>query len=510
MRIYPDSGFTRVILSGLAALAVSGLLSPVVQAQTDVTDIFQNTLACALVEPLLADMPAEPLYTRLGGLCHAFVPDDAVREYFSDTDCTTPLVFRPVSLSDHCEVLLDPVHLGEGQGIEAGEWSLPPGARLDLGARSLEGVQWPYLQRRIYRSVETPRGTCHLEMRVYAPNPVSGVTQRPSLLALHGGSWRTRGFGFFGLEMSIPHYVDQGFVVYAPFYRLLGDAEGSPACHQADIGQIVDDASAALAWVHEHASEYGSSATPVVFGQSAGGHLALSLAVNETESVAAAVLFYSPTDFTDFTLRAQQGDYTDPAGLSILQRVLSVDYTQADINASPIPENSFPQRIVESARVVPPVMMIQGMQDALVEARQSVRLCDAMAGRELLPLDAEVEPLSGLRKIVDCGDNSQLQLIREGQHALDVCLAGSILPTQLCRSGSEESREEVAVAIGEAVAFAVEHGTQTADTEGGDNGSNGSARQGGGAGTLWELWLLLSVYWLRRSRTTNGIGHPST
>ncbi|WP_088920311.1 alpha/beta hydrolase [Granulosicoccus antarcticus] len=452
-------------------------------------------------------MRVTPLYRQEQGRCVSRVPDELDQDYFSDAGCEIPVAFEPTTLASHCELLLNADQLGEGQGINTPPvWTLPPGTRLDVGARSLEGVQQPYLQRQIYRTVQTLRGECALEMRVYAPSPVSEGEQRPSLLALHGGSWSSRGFGFFGLEMTIPHYVDAGFVVYAPFYRLLGDSEGSAACNEASIEQISDDAAAALDWVQIHATDYGSSPKPVVFGQSAGAHLATSLAVNRSSEVASAVLFYTPTDFTDFALRAQQGFYTDEQGLGILERLLNVSADEADVSASPIPENSFPLRIVQEGIDIPPVFMVHGMQDGLVEARQSVRLCDALAGRQLLALDAEVEQPDTLREIVQCGAgsgaSSQLQLIREGEHALDVCLAGALLPTDLCPSGSEASRQEVASAIGDAVSFANNTGRGIDGTEAGqrpaeDEVSETSGESGSGAGVVLP-WLLALTLWLRR------------
>ena len=482
-------------LAGILAIGLAALSSSSLQAQTELADVFQNTLACTLIQPLLADVTINPLYVQEGGACVARTPDDDSLNYFSDAACEQSVDFRETPVQSYCDALLDSEGLGEGQSVADEQWTLSPGSRLDVGARPLDGVLWPYLQRRVYREVETANGLCSLEMRIYAPSPDAAGTQRPSMLAFHGGSWSSRGFGFFGLELTIPHYVDQGFVVYAPFYRLLGDSDGSAACNQADIGQIVDDAQAALDWVQAHAAEYGSSDKPVVFGQSAGAHLATALAVDEAESVSSAILLYPPTDFADFVMRAQQGYYTDEQGLGILERVLGVGVAEADVSASPIPENSFPQRIVESDLSVPPVFMIHGMQDNLVEARQSVRLCDALAGRELTALGVEIEEPSGLRSISDCGTDSALQLIREGQHALDVCVVDTLVATDLCLSGSDDSREEVSLAIGDAVSFAVE--TSELDNPSGDDGVNGDdaddvvARGSSGSGELGGIGLLL-------------------
>ena len=484
-------------------------------AQPSLTDFFQSALTCALVQPLLADMPVEPVYAQTGTTCTTVVPDESDSTYFADTSCLIPLDFEATTLASHCELLLDPDQLGEGAGISTPVWTLSPGSRLDVGARSLDGVIQPYLQRSIYRNIDTPRGVCSLEMRIYASSPIMGdAITKPSLLALHGGSWSARGFGFFGLELTIPHYVEQGFVVYAPFYRLLGDSEGRAACNQASIQEIAEDASAALAWVEENAVNYGSSTVPVVFGQSAGAHLATSLLVNEPEMVAGAVLFYPPTDFTDFTLRAQQGLYTDEQGLGILERVLGAGADTADINASPIPENSFPIRIVEQGIAVPPVMMVHGMQDTLVEARQSVRLCDALSGEMLQAVDDELDELNLLRETIACGTDSQLQLIKEGQHALDVCFADTPLPTELCPSGSEASRAEVSAAIAEAALFAVSASASALDGSGNEgigdanidiegnavemDSQTHSAGSGGSIGYWWLIAMSLYVAVIKR------------
>ena len=487
--------------AGILAIGLAALSSTSLQAQTELGDIFQNSLACTLIQPLLADVAINPLYVQEGESCVARTPDDESLDYFSDAACEKAVDFNETPVQDYCDALLDSEVLGEGQGVVDDQWTLSPGSRLDVGARPLDGVLWPYLQRRIYREVETSNGLCSLEMRVYAPSPAAAGTQRPSMLAFHGGSWSSRGFGFFGLELTIPHYVDQGFVVYAPFYRLLGDSDGSAACNQADIGQIIDDAGAALDWVQRHASEYGSSDKPVLFGQSAGAHLATALAVDEAESVSSAILLYPPTDFTDFVMRAQQGYYTDEQGLDILERVLGVGVAEADVSASPIPENSFPQRIVESDLSVPPVFMIHGMQDNLVEARQSVRLCDALSGRELTGLGVEVEGPSGLRSVTACGTESTLQLIREGQHALDVCLVDTLIATDLCLSGSDDSREEVSLAIGDAVSFAV--ASSESENQAGNEGNSDDDIIRGSSGSGANSWLalvLLSVMAVQRHR----------
>lgn len=489
----------RLLMRLCSIVLASGLMSVLapVAAQPSLQDIFQSTLACVLVEPLLADMQVEPLFIQNGTNCEPVVPDDSDQVYFSDSSCQSVVPFTATPIENYCGSLLNQETLGEGAGVSSLQWTLSPGSRLDVGARSLDGVVQPYLQRQIYQTIDTAGGPCELEMRIYANSPIpDSQGNSPSLLALHGGSWSARGFGFFGLELTIPHYVQQGFVVYAPFYRLLSDSEGSPACNQSDIASIVSDADAALDWIQENSATFGSSTRPVVFGQSAGAHLATSLLVNRANDVSGAVLLYPPTDFTDFALRAQQGFYSDEQGLGILERLIGMTAQEVDINASPVPENSFPIRIAEQGIEVPPVMIIHGMRDTLVESRQSTRLCDALNGQTLQAVDQEVETFPQLRKILACGEQggSEVHLIREGQHALDVCFADFPLATDLCPSGSAASRAEVSQAIEEAVLFAsLQAGFESADGPVSDQG-NDDETQPTGSGGAFGAWLMVTFF----------------
>jgi len=494
--LYATAGRCAVAL----VISASSWLPFKAEAQSlDIKDILRSELACALLDPVFAEMPAAPLFTSTENGCEAAVPDSSRREYYLDETCLDPINFVPTDLVEHCALLLDSTGLGEGVGISGDQWTLPPGTRFDLGARSLENVQQPYLQRTIYRRVDTSAGQCALEMRVYSARP--GLQNQRPLIAFHGGSWSGRGFGFFGLELTIPHYIEKGFVVFAPFYRLLGDDEGSAACHNATISDIVSDANAALDWVKNEGSRFGVEGRPVTFGQSAGAHLAASLAIYRAEEISGAVLMYPPTDFTDFALRAMNGTYANEQGLGILRRVMQLDedadINEIDLSASPVPENSFPARIIEDGLRPAPMFMIHGLEDDLVEARQASRLCDALAGRELSPSDAAALAIDSLLETISCGDDSELQLIREGQHALDVCIADAVIPTDLCLSGSEASRLQVSNAIADASQFAIAIANQNASDSADRINDHVSTRESRG-GSMSVFMLL--ILWLGISR----------
>jgi len=211
-------------------------------------------------------------------------------------------------------------------------------------------------------------------------------------------------------------------------------------------------------------------------------------------------LMYPPTDFTDFVERANGGYYTYPEGINIVDDVIGVPVSNADITASPIPENSFPQRVALDPALYPPMMLVHGMSDELVEARQSSRLCDALASRPLLPVDQELLTPTELRTITDCGtaangQGSTLHLILQGKHALDVCIDDSLSNGGACPAGNAESRQLVADSIGQAVNFSTSVALASDAGQTGTGGGGGSS----GGGALQPIGLLL-LFGMRRWR----------
>ena len=122
-----------------------------------------------------------------------------------------------------------------------------------------------------------------------------------------------------------------------------------------------------------------------------------------------------------------------------------------------------------------------------------------MAGRELTPLDSPAVSITRLREVQSCNEASSLQLIRQGQHALDVCLVDTLIPTDLCFSGSEASRLEVADAISNASEFAIEVANRDAQAtpelpsndDASDDGSDDVLADDSGGGALSGLAFLL-------------------
>ena len=453
-----------------------------------IDEILESAALCEIARVLRSDLPVATAYEWRGGSC---VSADQTIEgtHFSDAGCTRPFEYYPTSFSEFCATALDSQRLGNAQSnsFELQRWSLSPGTRFDLSALPLEAKNQPYVQRVNYKNAQTDNGNCALEMRVYKVNP-NAENLKP-LIAFHGGSWQNRGTGFLGVENMATQFVDQGFVVFAPFYRLLHDSDGTAECHNANFDQLLSDVQDSLVWVQQNSESYGASGKPVVFGQSAGGHLAAYLAVQQPLEIERAVLFYAPTDFTDFGGQIIREEYTNEAGIRIMQRVTGLPAGEFDLQSATVIDNTFPAIVAAQPESYPPMYILHGESDSLLPARQSVRMCNGLFGDvENGPVPYDVNTATVARSF-NCDDRgSQLHLIAEGEHTLDLCISD-----ELCAAGSPASAAATAEAIEGMLVWAA------ADSLTGY--SNSQPRGGGGSiGLMWIALLISGLFGCRFSR----------
>lgn len=158
-------------------------------------------------------------------------------------------------------------------------------------------VRW--IRRVPFRQV----GGRTLKIDVALPvDPPPAGQRRPALLQVHGGAWII-GFKRQQAMPLLKEMASHGWVCFDPDYR------HSPAATWPD--HLVD-VKHALAWIREHADEYGVDPRFVaVTGGSAGGHLASLVALTANDpafqpgldsvdtSVQAAVPFYAVYDLTN-------------------------------------------------------------------------------------------------------------------------------------------------------------------------------------------------------------------
>ena len=144
--------------------------------------------------------------------------------------------------------------------------------------------------------------TLRLDITVPSAPVPGGGALRPALMQIHGGGWVIGDKREQGIAL-LTHMAAQGWVGFNVNYRL------SPGVAFPDH---LIDLKRGLAWIREHAAEYGVDPNFIcVTGGSAGGHLTALVALTPNEaryqpgfegadtSVAAAVPFYGIYDFTD-------------------------------------------------------------------------------------------------------------------------------------------------------------------------------------------------------------------
>jgi acetyl esterase/lipase len=227
----------------------------------------------------------------------------------------------------------------------------------------------------------TPIGSTPLRVDLYRPAGVTGAL--PLLVCLHGGGWVQGSRAAFGPvfdDSEDPFFARvarSGFVVASPDYRLSGEAV-FPA--------QLDDVLAALGWLADAAPALGADAgRTVVWGESAGGHLAALAALDATGSpptaaidglrVVGAVAWYAPSDLTtmaeqarpDAVARASDPDSREARLLGVAVE----DAGELAVAASPVAH-------VHAG--APPFLLVHGDADRFVPVGQSRQLHDALTG----------------------------------------------------------------------------------------------------------------------------------
>lgn len=420
----------------------------------------------------LRDMPYQPLYIKNEQQCKQadLVLDQDQSPYFSDASCQTEIAYRSTPIDDFCAEAFSGVEANARIGnaaawqpisnqpndtlpdIPSSQWSLPYGAALQVSALPLKGTHRPYMKRFRFKTINnvtnsdgTPRGngTCMLEMRVYKKNPLA-KNLKP-ILAFHGGSWEWRE-AFVGVESQVSQFTEKNFIVFTPFYRLAGNADGNEECNGSSANHIIEDAADALAWVKQHGAALGANLRKgvAVTGQSAGAHLSAWLMVHRPQDVSKGLLLYPPSDFIDYWQNAQPNKpYAEwHSRLKILNNFFNVrDLSQvptADLQA-----NAFPALVREPH--TPPVFILHGTADSWVPSNQSVRLCNAYNGPEPTAVNDGGNPAAGIfSKKYPCGHKGgELHLFANAKHVLDLLCE----PNIACPAGQKQTSHAIVKAL---------------------------------------------------------------
>jgi len=222
---------------------------------------------------------------------------------------------------------------------------------------------------------QPPRRACRLD--VYRPAGAAGEP-RPAIINVHGGGWMLGSRHEQGVPL-LSHLAANGWVGFNIDYRL------SPRATWPDL---IVDVKRAIAWVRQHAAEYGADPNFIaITGGSAGGHLSALAALSANDpafqpgfedadtSVAAAVPFYGIYDFLDL----------DRENIPIVGHVLERLVFKAR-------RRDDPERFRQASPLyrvhpdAPPTLVIHGEKDSLVPVRGARRLVDALRATSRSPV----------------------------------------------------------------------------------------------------------------------------
>lgn len=205
----------------------------------------------------------------------------------------------------------------------------------------------------------------HLDVFEPAATRVPGQ-RRPALVQIHGGGW-ILGFKERQAMPLMHHMAANGWVVFNVDYRL------SPAATWPD--HLVD-CKAAVAWVRDHADDWGIDPTFIAAtGGSAGGHLTALLAMTSDDaryqpgfesvdtSVQVAVPFYGVYDWTNRSGQFGPEFHRDILEPLVVKRFLD-EAPEVYADASPI---LLAERAEAAGEVldVPPMLVVHGDRDTL-------------------------------------------------------------------------------------------------------------------------------------------------
>jgi acetyl esterase/lipase len=205
---------------------------------------------------------------------------------------------------------------------------------------------------------------------IYEPRKTTGATSdsRPVVMFWYGGSWTAGAkahYRFVGTTLA-----ERGFVAVLPDYRLYPEV----------TFPVFDaDGARAVAWVEQHAQEFGGDPHRIVLmGHSAGAHTAAFLAFNH-----AFLEKYGGDPRSIRGLVGLSGPYTLVPDTDVLHATFPAPYTENDWQ---------PIHFVDAS--APPTLLLHGLDDTDVAPEQAVKLRDALL-RNHTQVDLRLYPHRG-------------------------------------------------------------------------------------------------------------------
>ena len=199
------------------------------------------------------------------------------------------------------------------------------------------------------------------KMDVYLPANRSEANT-PVIVLIHGGGWADGDKADFTpfvdtLKRRLPQYA-----IFNITYRLVNNGQNLFPAQEQDVKKCIE-------YINTKRSEYKISATFILIGASAGGHLALLQSYKYTSpiKVKAVVSFFGPTELTQL--------YNNPP--NPLLPLLLFNVTGANPTTNPaIYQQSSPATFAVAGSS--PTLLLHGGLDPLIPASQSTLLRDKL------------------------------------------------------------------------------------------------------------------------------------
>jgi acetyl esterase/lipase len=203
---------------------------------------------------------------------------------------------------------------------------------------------------RVERRANLDYGTDQRQkLDVYLPRMAA---HRPIVIFWYGGSWikgSKADYRFVGIALA-----KLGFVAVLPDYRLYP---------QVTFPLFDEDGAHAVAWVQQHAQEFGGDPNRIVLmGHSAGGHTAAFLAFNH-----AFLERFGANSHSIVGLIGLSGTYAFVPDSDVLRAAFPPPFT---------PNDWQPIRFVDSQS--PPTLLLHGLADKEVLPQEAIELNDAL------------------------------------------------------------------------------------------------------------------------------------
>jgi len=265
---------------------------------------------------------------------------------------------------------LHPLKQPSDASVKVGQprWVLVLAALLAAGCTSTEFfvANAPTHFSGVVRQVDLKYGSeLRQHLDVYAPK---AAANRPVVIFWYGGTWvhgKKANYRFVGTTLA-----QHGFVAVLPDYRLYPEVT---------FPRFEEDGARAVAWVEQHAREFGGDPRHIVLmGHSAGGHTAAFLAFNHD-----FLRKYGADPAAIRGLVGLSGPYVLVPDTDTLRATFPAPYGEKDWQ---------PIRFVDNQS--PPTLLLHGEDDTDVSPKEAIALRDALLSNHVR-VDMHIYPHRG-------------------------------------------------------------------------------------------------------------------